>query len=208
MKKIIYALLTILTTLTYSCKSFVESKPMTFELEFTRDEIQCKMDENFPREKIITSPNSNKQVVSLCLENPNVFFSKKSTRIGTKLDLVCKLPSMTGSDKKFLPAIKGNIKFDGKIEYDSGLFYYKDAKITEFNIPGVPNAFSQRLFGTVNIFLGKILNNIPVYDLKKKKNFTKGLSKMILKNVTIKENKVVAILGLPEIIDNTQKKRK
>lgn len=148
------------------------------EIEIPRDEIQEMVDAKFPYDK-------NVILARLTLESPNIYFVEKN--VGMKLNY---------SGKFIEKEINGTINFNGQIYYkpEKGAFYLNEFNIVEIIVDDANFSQKENLQKTVTQIIDNYLDDYPVYTLKPE-NFKQKLAKLFLKDVFVRNENLVVVIG-------------
>jgi hypothetical protein len=153
-----------------------------YTLEFSQSDIQQQIDKMLPIKK-------ETFLAKVTLDQASVIFIEKSDQL--VLDSKLFLTSLAGVNSQ------GDIRIQGGISYNSteGAFYFHQAKIIRLNIEGVPPEFIPTLKDLAQQGLTQSLAKHPIYILKKD-DMGQQMVKSQLKSVLIKDQKLIATMGL------------
>jgi hypothetical protein len=89
--------------------------------------------------------------------------------------------------------LEGLVTVRGKLRYDSdaGLFFLDAPEVVSFEVPGLPAANQQQVFGLVSEVTQVFLPTVPIHRVEKNSS-----AKMLLKSVRVEDGRLIAELGL------------
>jgi hypothetical protein len=153
---------------------------LTYNVEITKAQIEEKLKEYFPIEK-------SALVFSLKLQNPEVILENGSDRLKFGMD------AELGSPFQDDPA-PGKAIISGKIRYerDTGEFFFDDAKIEKFDVPGIP---FDKFDGMANDMLSNFLESQALYKLDTN-DIRQAIFKYTLRKIEIRDQKLILQMGL------------
>ena len=152
------------------------------DIRFSRADLQKQIESYMPY-------TQQQSIFMLTLSDPNLSLLSDEQRIGIRTQF--KVTTAIGGEGN------GWIHIDGKLRYKSSdhSFYIDAPRVTELNIQGVPAEFKPQLRQLAQDVIAPFLVERPVYTLTGK-NMQEALAKMMLKSITIKDNQVIASLGM------------
>jgi hypothetical protein len=123
------------------------------------------------------------------LSDPIVKLDEAANRIGVELTICLQT--------------LGNISFqwrgliDGRLEYrrKTGGFYLLNPNLCHLRLDGAPSRYQSITRTIIGVLLDKVFATTPIYQLDTTK-FQHSLTKLLLKSMTIKNDKILVELGL------------
>ena len=151
-------------------------------LEFSRDEIQARVEKEFPLKE-------KNALFALDFSRPQVLLHEGTDRMGLRVDVGASL--LGGS------AYQGQLELDGRLDYrpEEGAIFLADTRLRQFALEGVSSAYLKQIEAVVGSALKEFLARQPVYALDPDA-FGHSLAKLALKSVRVENAKVVAEVGL------------
>lgn len=156
-------------------------RPATITIE--QPEIQQRVSALFPIQRDVL-------LARVTLQNPVVILREGSDRIGVDLDVRVALP--------LLPEQTGKLGASGKLAYRPAekAFYLEVPTVDRLEIAGVPPEHAAQLRGAAEAVVRLVLASQPVYQLAQR-DYKEVAAEHVLENVSVRNGKVVAELGLP-----------
>jgi hypothetical protein len=148
---------------------------------FTREDLQQKASKKFPF-------GQSALIVKVTYSNPVVKLDDESDRIGIGLDAVVKV-----GDNKL---VTGKVAGEWQVRYEAseGALYFDDPTISKFDVNGLSSSTREIVARAAQPLLQGYLRRVPVYKLKKG-DLKQELAQSMLKSVTVKNGKLVVVVG-------------
>ncbi|MEM7281742.1 MAG: DUF1439 domain-containing protein [Pseudomonadota bacterium] len=180
------ALVFIVMILAAAIAAWVYFADSTVRIRLTEEDIKQRLSARLPITK------SHMLVFETSLDNPRVQLVEGQDRIQAGLD--AKVTLRVGSSD--VPMM-GTIDASSGIRYASqkGAFYLTDPVVESLNIVGLPEKYTNRANGLLTRALDEYYSRWPVYTLDQK-DFKQATTKLVLKDLTIKDQELVITLGL------------
>lgn len=152
------------------------------DIRFSRAELQKQIENYMPY-------TQQQSIFMLTLSDPALTLLSDEQRVAIRTQF--KVTTAIGGEGN------GWINVDGKLRYKSSdhSFYIDSPRVTELDIQGVPAEFKPQLRQLAQEVIAPFLIERPIYTLTGK-NMQEALAKMMLKSITIKDNQVIASLGM------------
>ena len=144
--------------------------------------LQHKVSQQFPLEK--TNP-----WLPVRLLDPVVRLDEAANRIGIELTL--RLQTLGDLTLQWRGLV------DGCLEYrrETGGFYLLNPNLCRLRLDGAPSRYQSITRTITGILLDKVFATTPIYQLDNTK-FQHSITKLLLKSMTIKKDKILIELGL------------
>jgi hypothetical protein len=170
------AILLISGVLSIGCSSALRTT-----VEFSRDEIQGRIEKKFP----FTEKNA---FFALTFSAPQVLL-ERGDRMGLEVDVKAALLGGASYD--------GHLEVDGRLDYrpEEGAIFLADTRLERFELEGVSTSYLEQIEAVVGSVLKGFLISQPIYQLRQG-DFKHSLAKLALKSVRVENGKVVAEVGL------------
>ena len=161
-----------------SCASGVFRK----ELVFHREELQKKIEREFPLQK-------KKSLITATFSEPAVLLDEGSDRMGIGLAVKVALPG----GKNF----HGNVEADGELQYkpENGELFVFNSRVHQLQIPELPDRYRGPVQEVVARAVKHYLSSVLIYQLKQD-DFKHSLARLVLKSVRVEEGNLVVEIGL------------
>ncbi len=158
------------------------------KIVFTADELQAKVDEQFPREK-------QKFLFTIKLTDPGVLLENASDLLGLKIKTQV---SILGAN-----ALEGFLFVNGHVDYNpkTAELFMTNPTVQAIEIDGLPEKYKERVEEILATAIEEYLAHLPFYQLKAK-DFKQSLASLLLKSVSVKNGKLVVILSLENALKN------
>lgn len=153
---------------------------LSYDVEISKEQIQEQLNKVFPIEK-------SAFVLSLKLENPEVILEEGSDRLKFSMDAELGTP-LQDEPAKGKALISGKIRF----ERDTGQFFFSEAKIDKFDVPGIP---FDKFDGMANDALGNFAETQAIYTLDTS-DIRQAFFKYTLRSIQVRNQKLVLRMGL------------
>ena len=152
------------------------------ELVFTHDELQKRVEKEFPLKR-------KKSLLKVEFSDPAVLLEEGSSRIGIRLSIRCSLAGLT--------SFSGVMEADGQIEYrpETGRFAIANGRLTNVDLNDVPKKYEETIEAVAAAVATTHLSTFTVYELKQD-DFKQSLARLILKSVSVEDGAVVVVVGL------------
>lgn len=154
----------------------------SYKLEISESEIQQRVTAMMPIQK-------SKFLLTVILSDPKVSLIKNTNEVAVSSPIEVMAPA----------GIKGSgfVKLQGSLSYDakSGEFFLRNPTIVEFEVNKLPEKYKQQAKLVVQTATENVLAKHPIYKLKDD-NLKQKLAKAVLKSVTVKEQKLLVVLGV------------
>ena len=152
------------------------------ELVFTHDELQKRVEKEFPLKR-------KKSLLKVEFSDPAVLLEEGSSRIGIRLSIRCRLAGLT--------SFSGVMEADGQIEYrpETGRFAIANGRLTNVDLNDVPKKYEETIEAVAAAVATTHLSTFTVYELKQD-DFKQSLARLVLKSVSVEDGAVVVEVGL------------
>ena len=172
------ALLALVAGTCGSCASGVFRK----ELVFHREELQQKIEREFPLE-------TKKSLITASFSAPVVLLAEGSDRMGIGLAVKVVLPG----GKKF----HGDVEVDGALQYrpENGELFVVNPRVRQLQIAELPERYRGPAQEVVSKMVKHYLSSVLIYQLKQD-DFKHSLARLVLKSVRVEEGNLVVEIGL------------
>jgi len=162
---------------------------------FSDKEYVFSFSESQIREKLATKLPLNKKYLlffEVRLDNPRVSLTNGSNRVAAGLDVILNI----WIDKNPKP-LGGSIDATGGIKYvkDSGEFFLTEPVIEHLSMQGIPDKYTKKVNLVLTKALSEYYDSHPIYVLKPI-DVKKAAARLVLKNVIIKNQNLVVVLGI------------
>ena len=157
----------------------------TLKVNITQGMIDAALAENFPKDKTYL------KIVKVTYANPRAVLVPDQQKVRVSLEVKVRV-GITGLEKSYT----GSASLATGVGYDpkSYQFYLKDPELQTLDVGKIPDNYRETLREGFNLIASEFVGEIPIFKLAK--NDTKThLAKLLLKNVSIRKNKVVVTLG-------------
>lgn len=165
-----------------SFSSFGNAFAFTYTVELTEDQLQDRISAKMPIER-------KKLFVTVIFSNPDVILKNDSEKLGFKSNIVALFPAGL--------KIEGNGYIQGHIKYDSkkGEFFLENPEVISLDVKNATEKNQEDIRKVADLAAKKALNHHPIYKLKDN-NFREKFAISVLKSVTVKDGKLILVLGL------------
>ncbi len=155
---------------------------ISFEIKIPKSLIVSQLDSRFPFTK-------NKGLMTVTVSDPVLNFNGSSNRLEVKANTVVRILGL-------IP-IKGNVLTDGTLEYRpaTATFHFKEVKIKEFNIKGIPESQLDQVTGLLGTVMLAVLGDIEVYKLNPT-DTKENIGRLGLKGIRMVDDGVMVRLGI------------
>ncbi len=157
-----------------------------FVYRISEGQIRSKMSEKLPLTKAYL------YVFEVTLDNPRVELIEGTDRVKAGIDVGLNL-LIGGQDEP----LGGTVDASSGIRYvpETGQFFLTDPHVEDLEIDGVPAAYAIQLNSVLTTALTEYYQSRPIYSIEGKE--TKDvLARLLLKDVTVENKKLVIRLGL------------
>lgn len=158
------------------------------KIEFTAEELQAKIDEQFPRKK-------QKFLFTIEMKEPGILLENASDRLGLKIKTDV---SILGAN-----ALEGFLFVNGNVDYDpkTAELFMTDPKVQAIEIDGLPDQYKERVEEILATAIEEYLSHLPFYQLKAE-DTKQSLASLLLKSVYVKRGKLVVVLSLEKALES------
>lgn len=165
---------------------WVLSSSEGYVLSFTEDELQARLEENLPYEKRYL------YVFKVTLDHPRFDLVEGSDRIAGGVDVI--LTSKLGASDR---PLAGAVDLSGRLRYDpgEGAFYLADPVVDKLGVEGLSDRHAKKANEAISLALAEFFRTRPIYVLEPDRA-PKAAAQMMLKDVTVKDGRLVVTLGL------------
>jgi hypothetical protein len=154
-------------------------------LEFTQAQLQEQLSPRFPAQKCI---------LTACIElnNPKISLKEGADLFGIETTFVATLGKRS---------MQGTAKLEGKPSYEqeSGNFYLKDVKVTEFTMGGNAPDFDEVVKVRGPAVMAAIMNRIPLYSVSSHPKYG-AIAKHALRSVQVVDSKLRVVFANPLLL--------
>jgi hypothetical protein len=182
---------TILFTATAFCFVIAAASWLLFKyspevtLEFSQVQLQEQLASRLPAQKC---------VLNACIEfnKPKIVLQEGSDLLGIETNFVATY------GKRNMP---GLARLEGKpyYEQESGNFYLKDVKVTEFTISGNPLDFDEIMRVRGAAVIAAVVNRMPLYSVRSHPRYG-AVAKHTLRSVQVVGGKLQVVLARPPLL--------
>ena len=157
-----------------------------YVLEFSEDDLKARLQESLPYEKRYL------YIFNVTLNNPRFDLVDGSDRIAGGLDVLLNIK--LGSKET---PVGGAVDLSGALRYDpeARAFFLTNPVVEKLGIEGVPPRYANQANDAISAALGEFYRSRPVYVLEPD-TAPKAAAHMLLKDVKIRDERVVVTLGL------------
>ncbi|MEI6656694.1 MAG: DUF1439 domain-containing protein [Verrucomicrobiota bacterium] len=157
----------------------------TLKVTITQGMIDAALAGKFPKDKTYL------KIVKVTYANPKAVLLPDQEKVLVSLEVKVRV-GITGLEKSYT----GRASLATGVGYDPETcqFYLKDPELKTFDVGKIPDNYRETLREGLNLIAGEFAGDIPVYKLTKSDTKT-HLAKLLLKDVSIRKNKVVVTLG-------------
>ena len=130
------------------------------------------------------------RLVTVTVQAAEVVLAEGSDRIGVRATSTVQLP--------LVRPLSGTVQLDGKLRYvpEQGELWLDDVRVVDLGVAAIPASLKPTVEELVGGIARGVLGHTPVYRLKQE-SFKQSLAKLVLRDVSVRDGKVVATLGRP-----------
>lgn len=161
----------------------------TVRITITREMIDEALDEKFPKK------DTYGRILHVHYENPIVEFIPGQDRVRIAIDVRTEL----GLQKVLSKSFDGSATLTTSLGFNpaSARFSLIKPELEAINLPGLSPQYLEIVREGMNLAAGIWFDDIPVYRIKDK-NMKHRVARQVLREVEIKDNRIIAILGVPQ----------
>lgn len=161
----------------------------TVRVTITREMIDDALEKKFPKQ------DTYAKILHVHYENPVVEFLPDEERVRISLDVRTEL----GLQKVLSKSYTGSAMITTSLAYNpaSSRFSLVEPSLEELDIPGLSGENLETLKEAMNLAAILWFDDIPVYRIKDK-DVKNRVARHVLREVNIKNNRIVATLGMPK----------
>jgi hypothetical protein len=158
----------------------------TVTIKITQAMIDAALTKKFPQEK------SYLKFLRVSYANPQAILLPDQDKVLVSMDVTVHM-GIKGLEKSFTgaAAVSTRVKYNAT-DYK---FYLQDATLRSLDIPKLSAKDLDLIKEGINLIAAEFVDEVPIYKLSRNDTKT-NLAKLLLKNLTIKQDKVVVTLGL------------
>ncbi|MBN8460536.1 MAG: DUF1439 domain-containing protein [Verrucomicrobia bacterium] len=161
-------------------------KPVTVRVPISQEMIDDALARKFPKEKVYL------KIIRVTYSNPKATLLPESNRVRISLD--------TGAEigvKGFSKTYQGSAAITAAVGYrpETHTFQLRDARVERLDLLKISQNHLAILSEGLNLVAEEWATEITVYQLTDR-DTTQRLAKLVLRKIEIKEDKVIATLGL------------
>lgn len=152
-------------------------------LSLTADEIQQKLDSKLPLSK-------SKLHITATVEKVQVILKEGADRIGARTTMQLDLP-LAGE-------VLGSATVNGQLRYvpDEGAFYLDSSQLSDLEVARIPESLRGPVQDVMSAAMQAYFSAAPIYRLKQS-DFKQSLARYVLREVTVRDGKLLVTVGLP-----------
>ena len=152
------------------------------ELVFTREDLQAKLTQKFPRKE-------KHPLMAITFSNPEILLEPGADAMGIRLEI--KMAPRLGKRRK------GQVVAEGGIEYrpQRGEFFIVNPKVVSVELDDLKGKYEKSVRSVADQIVEQYLPEVAVYRLDQK-DFKQKVAKLVLKSVKIRDGKLVVVVGL------------
>jgi len=157
----------------------------TVTIDITQGMIDAALVEKFPKEKTYL------KIVRVSYVNPRAVLLPDQDKVCVSLDVRVAV-GVAGLEKTY----SGSASLITRVGYNPAdyRFYLEEPELQSLEVAKMPETYREALRGGLNLIASEFVNSVPIYKLSKKDTPT-NLAKLLLKDVSIHNDKVVVTLG-------------
>jgi hypothetical protein len=158
----------------------------TVKIHLTQARIAEALARKFPKERTYL------KIIKVTYANPRVVMVPEQEKVRVGLDVRVEV-GLKGFGKTY----QGGAEITTKVGYHPAAyeFYLREAQLEALDIPKLSAKDLELVKNGLNVIADEFVENIPVYRLTQQDTKTQ-LAKLLLKDLTIQRDEVVATLGL------------
>jgi len=158
----------------------------TVSIEITKGMIDAALAKKFPKEKTYL------KIVRVTYLNPRVVFLPERDKVCVSLDVRVAVGVQDLLEKSYT----GSASLITRIGYRAAdyQFYLEQPELQSLEVPKMPDSYREALREGLNLFADEFVDTVPIYKLTRNDTKT-NLAKLLLKDVSIRKDKVVVTLG-------------
>ena len=158
----------------------------TVTIQITQGMIDTALAKKFPTEKTYL------KMVRVTYLNPRAVLLPDRDKVRVSLDVRVAV-GVAGLLQK---SYSGSATLSTRVGYRPAdfRFYLQEPELLSLEVPKLPEAYREALREGLNLIAGEFVDALPIYKLTKTDTKT-NLAKLLLKDVTIRKDKVVVTLG-------------
>ena len=157
----------------------------TLKVNITQGMIDAALAEKFPKDKTYL------KIVRVTYANPKAVLLPDQEKVLVSLEVKVRV-GITGLEKSYT----GSASLATRVGYnpEDYRFYLRDPELLTFEVDKIPENYRETLREGLNLIAGEFVGEIPIFKLTKSDTKT-HLAKLLLKDISIRKNKVVVTLG-------------
>ena len=161
-------------------------KPVTVRVPISQEMIDAALARKFPKEKVYL------KIIRVTYANPKATLLPVSNRVRISLDAGAEI-----GVKGFSKTYQGSAAITAAVGYrpETHTFQLRDARVERLDLPKISDNHLAILSEGLNLVAEEWATEITVYQLTDR-DTTQRLAKLALKEIEIKDDKVIATLGL------------
>ena len=154
-------------------------------LRFSEQQLEQRLQQHFPYQKRTMG------ILQFELNQPDVEFSPVGGRISITMQTTLEISAVLRRD--------GVLRISGVPSYQSGegAFYLSSPRIDQFTIEGLAEKYSNMASSAISGVVATLYANKPIYRLDTQSSNKQKITKLVLRDIRITENYLVAVLGKP-----------
>ena len=158
----------------------------TVSIEITKGMIDAALAKKYPKEKTYL------KIVRVTYLNPRVVFLPERDKVCVSLDVRVSVGVADLLEKSYT----GSASLITRIGYRAAdyRFYLEQPELQSLEVPKMPDNYRETLREGLNLFADEFVDTVPIYKLTRNDTKT-NLAKLLLKDVSIRKDKVVVTLG-------------
>jgi hypothetical protein len=131
------------------------------------------------------------RLATVTVQAAEVVLTEGSDRIGIRATSSVQLPLGR--------PLTGKVQVDGQLRYvpEQGELWFDDARVVDLGVAAIPASIKPTVEELVGGIARGVLARTPVYRLKQE-SIKQQLAKLVLREVVVRDGKVVATLGRPQ----------
>ena len=157
----------------------------TLKVNITQGMIDDALAKRFPKEKTYL------KIVRVNYANPKAVLLPDQEKVRVSLEVRVSV-GITGLEKSYA----GSASLTTRVGYNPTdfRFYLEEPELLSLEVPNIPENYRETLREGINLIASDFVDKVPIYKLAKSDTKTQ-LAKLLLKDVSIRKNKVVVTLG-------------
>ncbi|MEI7908833.1 MAG: DUF1439 domain-containing protein [Verrucomicrobiota bacterium] len=157
----------------------------TVKISITQGMIDAALARKFPKDSTYL------KIVRVSYLNPRAVLLANQDKVLVSLDVRVTV-GITGLEKSYT----GSASLITKVGYNPAdyRFYLEEPELQSLEVAKMPATYRETLREGLNLIASEFINAVPIYKLSKNDTQT-NLAKLLLKDVTIHNDKVVVTLG-------------